>query len=198
MKQHTEELLVNNYEIINKIINQEAVIKLGDVEFTSGKIIIGDFASNISTDNELAETFPIGKFPIYYFSIYESGIFIPFVNEEPVNWKVALFNSQKKTKLKSFDLETGNFCITDSDGHAAILKNESNNLYSVNFWEDEIISRYIQEDCEWYYNILIANSKNNLITINTEQIDEIFKSYIGYDLTGNIVCLYTDLGSVMF
>ncbi|MBN8570224.1 MAG: DUF4241 domain-containing protein, partial [Ignavibacteria bacterium] len=145
-----------------------------------------------------AETFPIGKFPIYYFSIYESGIFIPFVNEEPVNWKVALFNSQKKTKLKSFDLETGNFCITDSDGHAAILKNESNNLYSVNFWEDEIISRYIQEDCEWYYNILIANSKNNLITINTEQIDEIFKSYIGYDLTGNIVCLYTDLGSVMF
>jgi len=193
MKEYKEVLLSDNYEVTRRILNKKAVVKEGDLNVTSGKIIIGDFGSSISSDHELAATFPIGKFPVYYSRIYEASVIITFTDEEPVTWKVASYNFQKKVYLKSFVVETDNFCITDSDGLAAIIKNENSNLYKEGFWEDEICTRYIQKNCKGYFNIPIANSQNNIITTDTEQGDGIYKSYIGYGQTGNITCLYTEL-----
>lgn len=198
MKNYKEDFLFDNYEIIKRVINKKAVIKIGDLEVTSGKIIIGDFGSGISIDHELAATFPIGKFPVYHSRIYEASVLIAFTDEEPVAWKAASYNLQKKVYLKAFVVETGNFCFTDSDGLNAIINNVNSNLYVESFWEDEIYSRCIQKNYKGYFNIPIANSQNNIIATDTESEEGIYKSYIGYNPTGNIVCLFTELGPVMF
>lgn len=199
MSLNIKELLQDNYEITERMLNNEAFFKLGELEITSGKLIIGDFGNNISIKNEVLETFPQGKFPIYYFRYTSAGAIIPFDTSKKIAaWKYAFYNSQTKKLKKYFDVESGNFCFTDSDGFAAIVKNESNNLYNNSFWKDEIMHRLLSTHRKASFDIPIANSQNNIITTSTEFGDGQYSSYIGYNENDDIVCLYTDLGPVLF
>lgn len=191
--------LSDNYKIAQRVINNTAIEKVGDLKITSGKLVIGDFGNSHSALNKLVDTFPIGVFPVYYIRFADAGTFIFFdVTKRAVKWKCAKFDTKVKKLIKNMKVDSGRFSITDQDGQAAIIQNEINNLYPNDFWWDEILTPFLAKKYARSIDIPIANSQNNIITTNTELGAGLYSAYIGYDKNRDIVCLFTQAGPAIF
>jgi len=191
--------VIDAFEIARAITKHGILTKIGDLNITSGSLIVGDIIHEITESNKLVQKFPIGTFPVYYYRFNNAGTLIMFDDTKtPNKWELANYFTKKRKVVQKFLVETAHFVYMDKDGLDTIAKNELENLYPEGFVLDEISQRFKNNKDTLHFDIPIANCQNNLILIHTEWGDDSYSSYIGLDKEGIPVCLYTDLGDAKF
>lgn len=161
--------VINAFETARAITNHGILTKIGDLNISSGSLIIGDIIHGITENNGLVQKFPIGIFPVYYYRHINAGVFIIFDNSKrPDKWKMAVYFTTSKNPLKTFKVETGDFVFVDKEGIDIIINNEEKKVYPNGFTEDEISQRFKNNKEILHFDIPIVNSKNNILLMHTE------------------------------
>ena len=127
-----------SFPSFNKTFNH-----LGDIQISSGKLIVADPSSEISKLNILKEEFPIGKYPVYYFRKENAGVLVIFErNKTPEKWKTVVFETDTKEKIDKFWVGSGSLCVMDFDAQKYVVENESLGIYPNGFWNEEVYARF--------------------------------------------------------
>lgn len=197
--------------------NNFKILKLGNLNITSGEIIVSDplYSLPYGGTDKFTKKVKKGSFPVIV-AVFEDkkngpvymASKLSFSKSTPVKFQLALKHNEDYDKLKEneiygYPVETGlaSFCDAQSQVDYAEFCNEIKKKYrNPNIYET-YFARAFEENGEknpkWqrpegdWLNFRIPNSKGNIVMMNSGVGNGVYPSYWGYDEDGEICCLIT-------
>lgn len=202
--------------------NNFKILKLGNLNITSGKIIVSDplYSLPYAGTDKFEKTVKKGSFPVVVavFEDKKNGPIymaskLSFSKAQPVKFQLALKANEDYTKLNEdeiygYPVQTGlaSFCDAKAQIDYQVFCNEVKKKYrNPNIYET-YFARAFEENGKnnpkWqspqgdWLNFNIPNSKYNIVMMNSGVENGVYPSYWGYDEYGEICCLITPFVSI--